>query len=106
MDASTGWVVGSEGIVRTDDGGATWKRQFWMRTDPLYGISRGRQHSDSGGRVRDDSPDEHRWQTAVKEGGPRCYLPADVIYTALKLMWIDEFFIPGGPGEIVGLKPG
>ncbi len=39
MDASTGWVVGSEGIVRTDDGGATWTRQFWMRTDPLYGIS-------------------------------------------------------------------
>jgi len=29
-----------------------------------------------------------------------------VIYTALKLMWIDEFFIPGGPAEIVGLKPG
>jgi len=29
-----------------------------------------------------------------------------VIYTALKLMLIDEFFIPGGPGKIVGLKPG
>ena len=39
MDASTGWVVGSEGIVRTEDGGATWTRQFWMRTGPLYGIS-------------------------------------------------------------------
>ena len=42
----------------------------------------------------------------IDEGGDPISRPprsADVIYTALKIMGIDDFFIPGGPGEIVGV---
>lgn len=43
----------------------------------------------------------------LNEGGQVVMRPPrsqDIIFTALKTMGIDEFFIPGGPGEIVGVR--
>jgi hypothetical protein len=43
----------------------------------------------------------------IDEGGDSVVRPpksADVIYTALRTMGIEDFFMPGGPGEIVGVR--
>lgn len=44
----------------------------------------------------------------VDEGGDgivRMPRSADVIYTSLKVLGVEDFFIPGGPAEIVGVRP-
>jgi hypothetical protein len=43
----------------------------------------------------------------IDEGGDMVTRPpksADIVFTALHAMGIEDFFIPGGPGEIVGVR--
>jgi hypothetical protein len=44
----------------------------------------------------------------VDEGGDevtRMPRSADIIYTSLKVLGVEDFFIPGGPAEIIGVRP-
>ena len=43
----------------------------------------------------------------VDEGGQMIERPlrtADIIYTSLVALGVEDFFLPGGPGEIVGVR--